>query len=227
MEAKQGSCPQVMQGVTEEGHRKTVCGDQKCKVHKHQVQQPLTKGQSAGNWEAQQKEREAQQKVYVESERPVRLAVYAAIRPKLRGAKLLRAAASAIENQTADRSLSLLRGLDDPWTAFEHAKDADLEGWLADMIAAGGVEPNAYNADEPKRDRADLWALGKLVSVDCDAIAKKATPPVVKAKPAPAKKAAAKPAKQKARKQLSAEGRKRIAEAMKKRWTQRQKAVKP
>jgi ParB family chromosome partitioning protein len=226
MEAKQGSCPQVMQGVTEEGHRKTVCGDQKCKVHKHQVQQALAKGQSAGGWEAQNEARIAKQRVYVEAEEPIRLAVWAAIKPKLKGAKLLRAVIDDLAD-FGDRAqvVAGLRGIaHEEYEATEplrkaitKAKDAELEGWLADLAAADALSIGAHMCDEVESDRADLWALGKLVGVDCDVIAKKVAPVPVKAKAAPAKKAA-KPAKKKARKQLSAAGRKRIAEAMKKRW---------
>jgi ParB family chromosome partitioning protein len=234
MEAKPGSCPQVMEGVTEEGHRKTVCGDQKCKVHKHQVQQPLAKGQSATDWEARRKEQHERKAAYVAAETPIRVSVWAAVRPKLTGARLLRAVLDDLAD-FGDRAsvVAKLRGIAHPeWhatkpvrAAIAKAKDAELEGWLADLMFAEAISIHESLANEVKRDREDLWALGKLVGVDCDAIAKKVSAPVTKA--APAKKAVVKPAKRKARKQLSAEGRKRIAEAFKKRWAERQKAVKP
>jgi hypothetical protein len=71
--------------------------------------------------------------------------------------------------------------------ALTKAKDAELEGWLADLIAADSIDPSGPDDDE---DRESLWKMGKLVGVDCDAIAKKATAPVAKGKaaPAPAKK---------------------------------------
>jgi ParB family chromosome partitioning protein len=228
IEAKQGSCPQVMEGITEEGHRKTVCGDQKCKVHKHQVQKPMAKGESSNDWEARQKEQAAKQKAYIEAERPIRLILYSEIRPKLTGAKLLRAAADLVLQSATTRAVATLRNIPvkgDGWSAsaapvreaLTKAKDAELEGWLADLIAADSVEPTGREDDD---DRESLWALGKLVGLNCDAIVKKLDLALVKAKPAPAKKAAAKPAKKKAaKKKLSAEGRKRIAEAMRKRWS--------
>jgi ParB family transcriptional regulator, chromosome partitioning protein len=232
IEAKQGSCPQVMEGITEEGHRKMVCGDQKCKVHKHQVQQPLAKGQTANSWEAQNEARHAKQKIYVEAEEPIRLAIWAAIKPKLKGAKLLRAVLHdlAAYGGRAD-VVARLRGIaHEEYEATEplrkaivKAKDAELEGWLADLAAADALSIGAHMCDEVESDREDLWALGKLVGVDCDAIAKKLAPPPLKAKPAAPKKAApAKPAKKKAApKKLSAEGRKRIADAMRKRWAKK------
>lgn len=230
IEAKKGSCPQVMDGITEEGHRKTVCGDQKCKVHKHQVQQPLAKGESHTDWEARQKEQQKREAEYVAAESPVRVAIWAAIKPKLTGPKLLRFLAHELAEQHARAAvIAKLRGIKHAqWeaskpvqAAIAKAKDSEVEGWLAELASADAISIRGHMAASPadrKRDREDLWALGKLVGVDCDAIAKQATPAAVKAKPAPAKKAAAKPAKKAAKKKLSAESRKRIAEAMRKRW---------
>lgn len=207
IEAKVGSCPQVIEGVTEEGHRKTVCGDQKCKVHKHQVQQPMKRGETAVDWETRRKEQEKRAAEYVAAESPIRMAVRAALLPKLKGAKLLRAVArNLILDGRQYVGIAVLRGLPvKSWhenergvlAAFEKAKDSELEGWLVDAVMASGIVPLEHMYDQPKNDRADLWALGKLVGVDCDAIAKKAAAPVTKAKPEPAKKAAAKPAAKK------------------------------
>jgi ParB family chromosome partitioning protein len=236
MEAKQGSCPQVMEGITEEGHRKTVCGDQKCKVHKHQVQQPMAKGQSSTDWEARQKEQRKREEEYVAAESPVRVAIWAAIKPKLTGPKLLRFLAHELAEQGARAVIvAKLRDIKHAqWeaskpvqAAIAKAKDSEVEGWLAELASADAISIQQQMAASPadrKRDREDLWELGKLVGVDCDAIARKATPAVTKAKPAAAKPLAAKkavtpkPAKKRVVKKLSAEGRKRIAEAMRKRW---------
>lgn len=245
--AKAGSCTAVIVGITENGKRLHVCPDQKCKVHKHQVQQPLKRGESPGSYEEREKERQANRKAYVEAERPIRLIVWSEIRARLKGPKLLRAiAAQLLEDGNGAADLAVLRGIEVPtkdgthtaWdkvrktvaAGLENAKDADLEGWVVDVFGADKVLPNEHWHDEPKRDREGLWALGKLVGVDCDAIAKKATPAVTKAKPAPTKKAVTHPpaekkaAKKRVVKKLSAEGRKRIAEAMRKRWAVKAKA---
>ena len=224
--AKSGSCPQVIEGVTEEGHREMVCPDQKCKVHKHQVQQPIQRGQSATDWEARRKEAQAKQQAYAEAEQPIRLAIWAAMKPKLKGAKLLRIVANDLADMgTRADVVARMHGIaHEEYEATEplrkaiaKAKDADLEGWLAELAAAEALAINPHMHEDIASDREGLWALGKLVGVDCDAIAKKATPAPVK--PPAAKKAVkAKPAKKAAPKKLSAEGRKRIAEALKKRW---------
>lgn len=245
--AKAKSCPAVLVGITENGKRLHVCPDQKCKVHKHQVQQPMKAG-GVTDYEADRKAREAKEQAYVEAERPIRLILWAEIRAKLKGPKLFRAVLRELMESRSGRDLAALRGIpigkDASWetviravgAAFEKAKDADLEGWLLDVIGACNVLPNNYNYNDLKRDRASLWALGELVGVDCDAIAKKAAPAPVKAKAEPARpsevvmaaakrvrEAAAKPAKKSAPKKLSAEGRKRIADAMRKRWAANQK----
>lgn len=198
VEAKKGSCPAVVQGVTEDGHLKTVCPDQKCKVHKHRVDKPLAKGQSASDWEAKQKAAAEKEAAYVAAESPIRRAVYAAIRPKLKGAKLLRVAVSAIRVDW--RIVAELRGVavkGDGWQAreaaekalsavFEKLKDADVEGFLADAIASEAIEVKGYRHDERKDDRKALWNIGQLLGVDCDAIAakiEKETAAVAQAKP--------------------------------------------
>jgi ParB family transcriptional regulator, chromosome partitioning protein len=203
MEAKVGSCPQVTVGVTEDGRRIEICPDQKCKLHKHRVERPIERGQSAADWEAERKKTEEAKKAYVEAERPIRLAVYAEIRKKLTSAKLLRLAVSVLAERGFE-GLAALRGIEvgeqylagkkKLSAAFMKAKDAELEGWLADALAGPHVLPHDYLHDERKRDREGLWNIGELVGVDCDAIAKKVTGPVAKSKaakkavPAPAKK---------------------------------------
>jgi ParB/RepB/Spo0J family partition protein len=226
--AKAKSCAAVLVGITENGKRLHVCPDQKCKVHKHQVQQPMKRGESAGDWETQQKERAAKQKIYLEAERPIRDAVWLEIRSKLYGPKLIRAALGRMISWQTARRICEMRGLkvkgdvDDAILALiDKASDADLNGWLIDACGAEAVEPNEHMHDEPKRDREDLWALGKLVGVDCDAIADKLLPPKLE----PAKKSAPAKAAKKPKK-LSAEGRKRIADAMRKRWAKAQQPAK-
>lgn len=232
------SCAYVQRGITEEGQVLTVCVDPKCKTHKHHLLAgSSTAGAPKTDWEAERKKQEESRRAYVAKETPIRTAVRAAIVPKLKGPKLLRAVVRALMLEGRHYSgLAILRGLPvKSWeqdqrsviAAFEKAKDADLEGWVVDAVMAGGIVPREHMHDEPKRDREDLWALGKLVGVDCDAIAKKATKPVTKAAAAKKaeKKAPVKPAKNGQRapkKKLSAEARKRIADAMKKRWAKAQ-----
>jgi hypothetical protein len=189
IEAKLGSCPDAIKGVTEEGHVKTVCPNQKCKTHHHRVDKPLARRQSPGDWEAEQKAKKAEEDAWVASEAPIRQAVYAAIRPKLKGAKLLRAAIALTRPDW--RVLAGLRGIavkGEGWQANQAAekalaaelgklKDAAVEGWLADAVASEAVAVNSYRFDARKEDRRALWDMGKAVGVDCDAIAAKMIPP--------------------------------------------------
>jgi ParB family chromosome partitioning protein len=243
IEAEPGSCPRAQSGITEECQVLSVCVDAKCKTHKHSL---IAGGDAARapktDWEAERKKREEKERAYVEAERPIRLIVYSEIRKKLTGAKLVRLVIANLLDRAAGDVASLCgirveKGVG--WEvickrvseAVAKAKDAELDGWLADVLVARSVMPSGHWCDDRKRDREELWKLGKFVGVDCDAIAKKATAPVAKTKPAPAKKAVGPvskvmpaPAKKKAAKKLSPEGRKRIADAMRKRWAKAQKA---
>ncbi len=213
LQAEAGTCPAVRSGITDDGQVIDVCVDQACKKHKHQVvAKTLANSAPKTDWEAERKKREQSEADYVVKETPIRMAVRAAILPKLEGAKLLRAVAQRLLNHGGHydllvklRSLALkeksvegcARAVNE---GFAMAKDGELEGWIVDALMVPNLLPNAYWRGQPKRDREDLWALGKQAGVDCDAIAKQVSKtPKVATKPA--KKAAAKkPAKPAAKK---------------------------
>jgi hypothetical protein len=168
----------------------------------------------------------------VEAERPIRDALWAAIRQQLTGVKLKRAALSKLVTWQSARAVIELRRLNVKGgheacvlDLIARAADTDLDGWIVDLCGAAEVEPQGHMHDDRKRDRADLWALGKLAGVDCDAIAKKLTPTQAKAAakdsaaiPAKEKPSKSTPAKPTKKRTLDAASRKRIAEAMRKRW---------
>jgi ParB family transcriptional regulator, chromosome partitioning protein len=249
-------CGAAVTGVFIDGPRQgqtmEVCPDQKCKVHKHQVERPAASGQqSAGeSYEARRKRAEAEREALAKKERPVRKAVFEAVMAEVEvydGLEFMVA-----QNRAAKTAATLYTKGDTNQRMVRSLVHADIEDEL---------EPNYWRLTQRngmKDDRAKLWAAAKHFGVDADAIAKRIeqeqkvsagsnsprdggnqerrgrTGVGAAAQPAakkPAKGAARKP-KAKAPKppnmngRLTPEQRKRIAAVQKKRWEQ-MKSAKP
>jgi ParB family chromosome partitioning protein len=256
-------CSAIARGLMVDGEDKgrvlDVCVLQECKVHAHQVDKPraVSSGSSPRglSWEEQRKLEEQKEQAYLASERPIRKAIYDAVKAKavLTSDGMLRAlimlsldddrnsialeicdAAGISYARHADRWQS--RKLADRRVRDEVPKLSGeaLLSLAFDACCADVLEPNDRLHSNVKRDREKCWKWAKLHGVNPDAIAKAvvkaATPKPVKAaaKKAVAKKAAT-PAKKGAKSKpvkLTAEQRKRIADAMKKRLNAAKKAAK-
>src|SRR5581483_1454718 len=115
VEAKKGSCPDTHRGVTEEGEFKTVCVNQKCKIHKHQIEQPRSAGQRT-SWQEQEKQREEEQKQREKIEKlesPIRQKVWLAILQRLNTKAAIHIAAEKIHGaaQIKKQLVKMLPGI--------------------------------------------------------------------------------------------------------------------
>ncbi len=238
VEAKKGSCPDTHRGVTQEGQFKNVCVNQKCKVHKHEVQQPQARGEriSIAEQEKRRAEEYKRRECLEKAEKPIREKIWTAVLGKLDAATAVKLVADAQRDSAAIRKRLL--------EAFPKSNGALLEAltvFYSEFVNHAQV--NSYWLVQPggvAKERQVLWSLAKAVGINADAIAAKHfhdagsiapaadilypkgvpwpkdVKPVRETAKSPAKKAPAKQAKKKAR--LTAEAKKRIAKAMKERW---------
>lgn len=204
----------IINKLSKPGEILQVCIAEDCKVHpKGYEKKASSQGPGNENSEASRKEREAKEKAYVESEKPIREAIYDAM---VKGGKvthdlifrtlILRAADRAADrgdltDLASRRNIELKNRWDDApvRNAMAQASKNDLDGWAFDLIVVPELEPNDYNYSpaDRKRAREPLWRIAKIFGVNADAIAagfEKAKPQSAPAKSTPAKKAAAKPA---------------------------------
>lgn len=171
VEAKKGSCPDTHRGVTQEGQFKTVCVNQKCKVHKHEVQQPQQRGErvSAAELELRRKKETETREFLEKTEAPIRRKVWDAILAKLDTSSALRLVNDEDSGAPAIRKESL--------KLFPRASGVQLEALTAFAITFGPeLRVNGYWLLEPNgvtRERQRLWEVAKSIGVNADAIAAK------------------------------------------------------
>ena len=265
IEAKKDSCTNLRTGVTTDwsdannrgfmggesklrkpGELLTVCIAVGCKAHPKAWEKAASSSSSTGprslSWEERRKLEEPKKRAYVEAETPVRRAVYAAVKAKVKldADGILRALMfRAFDDDTNScvpefcdlNGIEFKRSSDKEWQDREFARTAvkaelpkvagaKLVSMAFDAICAHYITPNERMYGQRKQDHKDMWEWASRHGVDAEAIAKtfEAKKPVavkkaVAKKAAPVKKGVkAKPAK------LKPEQRKRIADAMKKRW---------
>ncbi|HVJ09720.1 MAG TPA: ParB/RepB/Spo0J family partition protein [Acidisarcina sp.] len=206
LSAKPGECGSVQKGITDEGELLDVCVDPKCKVHPHIVTSPAVKaapGPKQESWEVRQKREKAEEAAWLVAELPIRKAVYAAIRRKAKGSKLLRVAMSRLFEESNVWELSEFLGWvqaedkhrhDTVVALLKQSKDDELEGYICDLAVGPLAIPDWGNRAMGK-DRRELWALAESLGIDAEAIENQVSgKPDQKrpAKKAPAKKAAPK-----------------------------------
>lgn len=241
IDAKPKSCPHVRKGVTVDweagqynlsakglpGVTKLVCIVEGCTVHRKGYEKKAA--QSSGESpRVSQRQIEAKRKEYIESETPIREAIYDAMikSDKVTHDALFRMLVvravrdGSIDGVAAQRKLKV----QDRWdkrpliTAVNQASKADLDDWAFDLLTVPHLAPGQWidSPAEAKRDREDAWAIAKLFGVNADAIAasfEKSKPAVIPVKKAVAKKPAAKsaPAKKAAAKSTAAKPAKKAA----------------
>ncbi|HVW78545.1 MAG TPA: ParB/RepB/Spo0J family partition protein [Alloacidobacterium sp.] len=238
VEAKKGSCPDTHRGVTEEGVFKTVCVNQKCKTHKHEITQPADRRSSPPNEnsEERRKAREAGQKAYMASEPLIRKAVYDAIKAKpltaVTALKLLLYCDPGVDEQFCQAHAIQPVGKD--WERWRRgfsqwvltAPAEKLTAVVLDRQCFDGLRVYEWHWERPEGDREELWEVAKFFGIDADGIAKSLSVPATVQEPKkdiekPAKKGAhAKPVR------LSPEAKKRIAAAQKARFAKLKPAKK-
>jgi ParB family chromosome partitioning protein len=235
------SCENTVKALMVDGPDKGklvwCCADQKCKVHKHEVQKPHSYGSSNSSRSDQAKEaaEAAKRKMYVESETAIRVAIYRAIRAKVQpSVELLRTIAmKSISEYEAGRICQVIelpiRTKGDEWDIRRDAvkvlaayaakaTEPQLHQLLYDALSIDAINVREHNMSRNKESRSELWAMAKKHKVDAEKIALTF---------APVKLVAPKPAAKKpAVRKLSPEARKRIAEVINRRWSAAKKKSK-
>jgi ParB-like chromosome segregation protein Spo0J len=241
LDVKKGSCSYVRTGVTVDwdeprmfgsgnskrkpGQVLLICIAKGCKVHEKAYEKKGGRVSSNANDSVNRAKREAAEKEYLESETPIREAIYDAL---IRSGKVTHDGIFrklvlwfcsdgdiSFEAIARRRNITLKNDWDSkPLTdAISQASKAELDGWAFDLLVVPKLQPNdyMYSPADRKRDREELWKLAREFGVDPDAAAAKvvlATDAKVPAKKAAkktaAKKAAAKPAKKAAAKKKAA-----------------------
>jgi ParB/RepB/Spo0J family partition protein len=193
-----GSCDNAVEGLMVDGMDKGklvwCCADQKCKKHKHDVQRPYS-GNSKPTSPAEiakQKLEEQRQKVYSETEPPIRLAVFAALLEKVApSTALLRSMVSDMLPNWQVAGIATCAGI-------EFKRVSVDESYPQNQIAEKAIKAYVAAADDAKlwrlafailhaktaqvrpemhskrdEDRKPLWAVARSLKVDAGAIAKK------------------------------------------------------
>lgn len=171
VEGKQGSCRDTYRGVTEDGEFKTVCVNQKCKVHRHEVQRPVDRGErvSPAEQERLQKEHQAKERFFEATETPIRQKIWAAVVAKLDAASALRLIADSL-----DGSAQLRKALAKMFPKAD-ALALDARVLFSERFSRD-VRPNTYWMTRDggiANDRKALWNLARAAGVNADAIAAK------------------------------------------------------
>lgn len=221
--AEPGSCAAAVQGLMRDGADGgkvfTICANQKCKVHKHRVNDggsSMSSSATSVRSPEDEAKREVKNKALVDSEIAIRAAVKAALLPKIgTGWKMLQIfMAMDIKRDQAWLCTALGLSFVSPKGAANWQLDSAAAPVLAKWIMSATQEqlvllafelmtgdPSAVDIDDVlyrlKYERSDLWTAAKYLGVDADAIAAKILKPV-KVKAVTAKKAAAKPVAKKA-----------------------------
>lgn len=193
--ANSGSCPNVVEAVVvdgpDKGKLKSVCPDQKCKVHKHKLYSPNHHYGTQATPEELAKEEAAKRRreAWVIEEPPIRVRVYKAIRAKVKpGPEILRYMVMAMINQRNAAVIAQVVGVPvrtkgDSWEIAQDAikqlhpyvlKASEEELMLLgfDILHADAAKVEARMFSNRKGDRAPLWALAEKYKVDANAIAK-------------------------------------------------------
>lgn len=236
--AEAESCKDVIQGLMVDGDDKgklfLVCANQGCKVHKHEVDSPRSNGGGHSNAQYEEDQRKAREKAaaYVVAEIPVRKAIHAAIKVKVKldAESVIRRALSGGLQEWGSPAICELAGIElaggEDWAVRREAKKlvlaaiakrkgAELLALAFDIFHADAFNVSANMHAARKKDREDTWKLAATYGVDADAIAQTFELKVEKKAPAtkpskkatakkPAKKVAAKPAKKVAAKKKGA-----------------------
>ena len=202
----------------DKGKLKTVCANQKCKVHKHEVYRASSgnSGPASSETPEQAAAREAKTRKLIDDEVAIRKAVLDALPPKIgTGWKVFQHFfADSISRGAADICLKL--GLAYPLPKAENRWQHDVAAGRVlakyvmnatqeqiarvafEALMLGVLNVNEYEVSKGRIDdsRSKLWGMAKALGVDANAIANRMAPKAVKS--APAKKAAAKTAVKKA-----------------------------
>ena len=233
VEAKRGSCSNVRPGVTVDwsdaadrgymgngkklrkpGEVLQVCIAAGCKAHRKDWEKPKGTGSTGVDTPENKAKLEAEQKLqaeYVAAEMPVRVAVYTAVRAKIKpGMKWLRALLTqTVPNWQAVNLCTALgvqfKATGESWEMRNAAEkaikqhiasvpDEELEKIAWDFQAVQAVRVDAGKHKRVADDRRDLWKIAKSCNVDPDAIAATFAPVKAAAKKVAAKKTAAKKA---------------------------------
>lgn len=206
----EGECPDTKKGLMTKGEEAgsliSVCCNQRCKIHKHQVDRTQSLAASKDRtpaygtpaYKAHEKEQERKKKLYVDRETPIREAVFAAIKANL--PEDFNFTVELLADNIARNSVVLLRRWNVPgadklpknWWAAEKAAEPLLSKYLYTLtprelqvaifesMALGSIEVNDHRMSEANKDREDILGLAKRFKVDFAAIEKK----VKKANPA-------------------------------------------
>jgi ParB family transcriptional regulator, chromosome partitioning protein len=221
--AGKSKCDAVVQGIVVDaagqmyeskkialGETFSICCNQKCKVHKHEVQKP---GESGGSRNFNSEEQKLKREAYVKSETPIREAVYAAVAAKAKPSVIECLREYARNGRGSASNICKWGGIPVPkggnpdkilGTVIDNATADQLAIIIFHSEMVDTLEPNEYYHDRVSHDRHELWAAAKTLKIDPDAIAKKIAadraklaaaeppkPPVAKKK-APKKKSAKK-----------------------------------
>jgi len=209
----EASCENTVKALMVDGPDKGkllwCCADQKCKVHKHDVQKPYSYGSSSTRSDpAKEAAEQAKRKIYVESETAIRVAIYRAIRAKVQpSVELIRTV--AMKNISEYEAKRICQVLDlpiqtkgDEWDIRRDAAkvlaayaakttEPQLHGLLYDSLNVDAIDVREHNMGRNKESRSELWALAKKHKVDADKIALTFAPAKLAAPKPAAKKAAA------------------------------------
>jgi ParB family chromosome partitioning protein len=204
VEAAKGTCPAVIEGLMRDGDLAgkilSICANQACKVHKHQVDQARASTSSSSSSskplnEAQQAELLAKAKAYVVSETKVRIAVLAAVVDKavLQKIAILR----ALVQEALDRNWNMDSVLVADTIGLSYARKCEPgEERKVDGAANVAIEQAIKTADEltlfklavaighaeafevgsmqyAEDERKEIAKVGKVYGVDSNAIAKR------------------------------------------------------
>lgn len=166
------SCPDVHRGLTEEGEFRTVCVNQKCKVHAHTVVKAASGGArvSPAELKLQQEERKKREELIGKTEDAIREKIWWAILAKLDAAKALQLVTAQDENVPSVRKRLL--------KAFPKMSGLMLEVLTLFWFTFGDdLLSNTYwitaQSNGLQGDRERMWKLAKDAGVDADMIAAK------------------------------------------------------